>query len=423
MRPRILNYKVAATHETISTLGSIQSAVSISDFDAFLFDPDGIPGDAMAPDALQRKSDELRDLVERKGGVIICLLRPNDWRVNVGQFGMVDKYWLLQAAARDPHSLITRHIKSGSGSSINRMRSARGATSAYFQVLSKNLQFTAYLALNESQIAQSSGLTFAVNSVGHVIAAEFPLGEGLVSFVPIPRDVTGDRLGAALVQTVSAHFSRQPDLDIPEWAHAVAIPGAKEYDDKIATLSSQRENLTLEISALEAGRDEITRYRRLLFGYGKGVLEHQVRAALKLLGFEVKEPEEYTGEWDVDLIEPGTGATALGEVEGAESFVDVEKSRQLLDYIAAEAVEGRDHKGLLIGNGFRLTAPGSPERQQQFSDHALRAAQRFQFCLLPTSELLKAVCAVLESPQDDALKARIRESLIQNVGPWSFARD
>jgi hypothetical protein len=101
----------------------------------------------------------------------------------------------------------------------------------------------------------------------------------------------------------------------------------------------------------------------------------------------------------------------------------VDKYRQLLDYVEAEALEGREHKGILIGNGYRLLAPDAPERQSQFSEHAQRGAARNQFCLVPTTELFKAVCAVLESPEDQTLKANIRESLLTTTGPWAFVRD
>ena len=145
-----------------------------------------------------------------------------------------------------------------------------------------------------------------------------------------------------------------------------------------------------------------------------------VRYALRLLGFTVPEPEEYDGEWDIQVVDPATGKSALAEVEGAEGRIDVHKYRQLLDYIEAEAQEGRDHKGVLIGNGFRLLPPDAPERQDQFSDHARRGAQRNQFCLLPTTELFKALCTVLASPQDAILKSFIRGSLLTTTGPWEF---
>jgi hypothetical protein len=153
------------------------------------------------------------------------------------------------------------------------------------------------------------------------------------------------------------------------------------------------------------------------------VLEPLVRSAFKLFGFAVPEPEEYEGEWDVELRDNQSGQTALGEVEGSEGVIDVDKYRQLLDYIEAEVQEGRDHKGILIGNGYRLLALDAPERQNQFSEHARRGAVRNQFSLVSTTELFKAVCAVLESPNDQALKATIRESLLATTGPWSFVRE
>jgi hypothetical protein len=277
--------------------------------------------------------------------------------------------------------------------------------------------------LSETQIAQNSGVVFAVNSVGYAIAVEFRIGEGVVTYVPVPIDVPAERIGAAVVKVVAAHFNKHTDIDVPIWAQEIKVPGVHNYDAQIDDLSRQRERLTCEISNLETKRQEIASHTRLLFGYGKGVLEPQVRTALRMMGFTIREPEEYTGEWDIDLSDTQSGETAIGEVEGSEGPIDIDKSRQLLDYIEAEAIEGRDHKGLLIGNGFRLTSPEAPERLQQFSDHARRAAARFQYCLLPTTELFKAVCAVLESPDDGVLKAQIRGSLLSTVGAWSFARE
>jgi len=63
------------------------------------------------------------------------------------------------------------------------------------------------------------------------------------------------------------------------------------------------------------------------------------------------------------------------------------------------------------------------ERQSQFSDHALRGAKKNGFCLLPATELFKAACAVLESPEDEGLKIRVRDSILSTVGVWTFARE
>lgn len=254
------------------------------------------------------------------------------------------------------------------------------------------------------------------------IAVEFRVAEGLLSFVPAPHNVPGDRTGAAIVKTIAQHFNKPIELDAPSWASEMSVPGAALYDERIAELGNQRERLSAEISGLEDKRNELSEYLRLLFGYGKAVLEPVVRAAFRLSGFAVPEPEDYEGEWDVELVETKSGRTAIGEVEGSEGVIDVDKYRQLLDYIEAEALEGRDRKGILIGNGFRLTAPEAPERQQQFSQHVSRGAARNQFCLLPTTELFKAVCALLENPEDEGLKVRIRDSVLTTVGIWTFAQ-
>jgi hypothetical protein len=422
VKPRILNFGITATHDTIVPLTNIEAALSISDFHAFGIDPNKLAG-APTQETFLRRTRELQDLILRKGGMIVCLLRPDNLRSAVAGVGPFNRYSLLERAGSQAYRLVNAYLESGTGSSVICINSAKGPTAAYFRVLRENLQFEAFLNSTEAQVAQYSGIVFAVNSVGYPIAVEFRIGEGVISFVPVPFGVPEERIGAAIVKMVAAHFNKHTDIDVPTWTQGITVPGATAYSAGIAELSTQRERLTTEISNLEGKRDGIASYLRLLFGYGKGVLEPQVRTALRLLGFTVREPEEYTGEWDIDLTDGQSSKTAIGEVEGSEGPIDVDKSRQLLDYIGAEAIEGRDHKGLLIGNGFRLTPPEASERQQQFSDHARRAAARFQFCLLPTTELFKAVCAVLESPQDEALKMQIRESLLGTVGTWSFARE
>jgi hypothetical protein len=139
----------------------------------------------------------------------------------------------------------------------------------------------------------------------------------------------------------------------------------------------------------------------------------------------VPEPEEYAGEWDVELYESSasSNATAIAEIEGSTGVVDVDKYRQLLDYVQTEVLEGRDHKGILVGNGYRLHDLNAPERQIQFSEHAQRGAIKNGFCLVPTTELFKAVCAVLEAAEKEELKVKIRESILVTVGIWTFARE
>src|SRR6266849_6623851 len=325
MKPRILSYRVTATHETIIPLGSINDPISISDFDAFVIDPDGFYGDIPQAASFLRRQNELRDLLHKKGGVVVCILQPNNI-ITVNGLGSASKYSFLNNTANPILSFLDGVIRAGAGSTVRFTPSAGGTTSAYLQVLRENLRFAAFLETTEPAIAKHSGTIFAVNSVGHPIAVEFPIAEGLLSFVPPAHNVPGDRVGAAIARIVSRHFNdQQKEVESPLWVSEILVPGSNVYDDRIAELKKQHGEIGLEISGLEAKRDELRNRVRLLFGYGKVVLEGEVRAAMRLLGFQVKQPEEYTGEWDVDLCEPQSGKTAIGEVEGSEGVIDVDK--------------------------------------------------------------------------------------------------
>lgn len=411
MKKRILTYGISAVHDSITSLSDFADAVSLSDFDAFVFEPD-----ALTPTAWQRRQAELRELLNEKGGIAICVLRP------VNFISAYPTYSIFQGAAPAVVTLLVNSVRAGAGTSMTVRQSARGASRAFFQVLQSHLTFTAFIDGGENSIVHLQGTVFAVNSIGKVIAAEFPVSEGRISLVPVPHNVPGDRLGAAIAKMVKGHFSKEVVLDAPAWVEQVQIPGADTHTQEILRLGTERDKISERIVTLQSEQQELLNYARLLFSYGKGILEPQVRAAFRILGFVVPEPDEYNGEWDVELRDNDSKMVALGEVEGTEDIIDIDKFRQLLNYIQAEAVEGRDYKGVLIGNGFRLLPADAPERQKQFSEHVLRGAARFQFCLLATTELFKAVCAVLEASGNESLKRDIRESILRNVGTWKFQR-
>ena len=412
MKPRILTYRVNATHDLITALGQFQASGSVSDFHAFVYSPGEHSVTGVSSLDINRRQTEIRDLINKKGGIVIVLMQPQ---------AAADV--LLDLAAPQVGLLIKSLVRNGAGSQFRTISSARGVSGGYFQVLKGTLHFTAHLEASEAQITGNDGTIFAVNSVGHPIAVEFRVGEGRICILPPPNNVPADRMGAAIVKVITTHFNRTTQIDAPAWAGDITVPRANIHDEQIAELKRRSEELALQIDSLKVDRERLLGHVRLLFSYGKGMLEPAVRSALRLLGFAVPEPEEYLGEWDVEVREEQSGRTALGEVEGSEGVIDVDKYRQLLDYVEAEALEGRDHKGILIGNGFRLLAPDAPERNTQFSEHAQRGAARNHFCLLPTTELFKAVCAVLEFPEDEALKATIRESLLATTGPWAFVRE
>jgi hypothetical protein len=420
MKRQIVSFGIDATHDLITRLSHLSEARSVSDFDAFVLDPFAQMSVATNRPEFERRQREIRDLINRKSGVVICLLRP-ERMFGINGFGNVSCYALLEQAALPAVNFLKTRVRDGEGSQWKLNRVGGGVLRGYFGVIQGAFCFQAFLEASVAEVEGLAGKVFAENSVGYPLCVEFDVGPGRLCFVPVPENVPSDRLGAAIKSIVEAHFGGPTEIEVPAWANVVAVPGADANDNLIAELGIKRSGIEAQISKLEAERSDLLSYRSLLFGYGKTVLEPVVRKAFSQLGFDV--PEEWRGEWDFELTEPGSGRTAIGEIEGSDGPVDVDKYRQLLDYFQTEVLEGRVHKGILAGNGYRTKDLDAQERENQFTQHALRGAIQNGFCLLPTTELFKAICAVLRvvDKDKDNVKAKVRESILSTVGVWRFA--
>lgn len=421
MKLRALAYGIPVTHTLITPLTDLTAPVSISDYDAFVFDPNVLSGRTFPGHIYHRRTNELSQLVKVKGGLVVCYLQPSQ-PANFSLGTGASVYDLLREIIPASLQPIQQFILPGTGSQVKLLPNARGILGSYVSVLKDHLYFTASFTSNESTLSSGGGAVFAVNSVGLPIAVEFSVSTGRVCFVPVPQGVSGDRVGSALFRLIDAHFGGPAEIEKPPWVNEVTVPGANSHDDQIAQLEYKGERVAAEIAQLTQVRADLLDYRSLLYGYGTSLLEPVVRRAFRLFGFDVPEPDTYDQEWDVALTDPRNEKTAIGEVEGSGGPIDVDKYRQLLDYFQSEVLEGRIHKGILIGNGYRQLELNAPEREAQFSQHALNGARANGFCLVPTTELFKAVCTVLESSADEGLKIEIRDSILATVGVWTFLR-
>jgi len=443
MRLHLLNYGVAADHPGVVSLSRFGDSNSISDYDGLLFDPDRLEaeirplctgsnghyttldGNGVIESLLARRRREVGELLDVKGGVIVCLLRTkqSSFSLDVRKPGKTSTHWFntyefFRELKTTSGSVLPIHsISEGAGTNF-KVLSGGGPLSTYFGKLRGNLRFEAFFNLHSSSMAKPGEVeVFAVNSVEKPIAAQFRVGEGSVIFIPVPIGVSRSDFGIALVQTVKNLVSRNQDVETPQWAEEILVPGAEAHISRINELEQRIELATSELDELKRQRDAVLQFRVLLFGSGKFILEPVVREAFRRLGFDVPDPDSYAGEWDME----GTadGRSLIGEIEGAEGAVAVNKFRQLLQYVTEEVLEGKDPKGILVGNGFRAEEPQN--RGEQFSEHVLRGAAKNSFCLVPTTELFKAVCAVLSRPDDEELRSYIRETLYEKTGIWEYS--
>lgn len=156
------------------------------------------------------------------------------------------------------------------------------------------------------------------------------------------------------------------------------------------------------------------RLRALLYEKGKP-LEEALLEALRLLQFKAAQYKQAESEFDV-VFECQEGRL-LGEAEGKDTkAINVDKLRQLAmnineDLLRDDVIEPA--KGVLFGNGYRLTSPNG--REIQFTEKCISASIPSSTALLATSELFAAV-QYLSMQADDEYAKRCREALLTGVG-------
>jgi len=172
---------------------------------------------------------------------------------------------------------------------------------------------------------------------------------------------------------------------------------------------AQREKDTL-LTDLSSARS----LRPLLYETGKP-LEIAIINALEILGFEASGYRDDRSEFDV--VFRSDEGRLLGEAEGRDSKpISIDKLRQLSmnihEDLAREDISV-PAKGILFGNGFRLSTLGS--RACQFTDKCVSAAQSTNIGLVATSDLFHRARYVHDTNDAD-FAARCRAALISSVG-------
>ncbi|MFI5072823.1 MAG: hypothetical protein ACHP8A_18245 [Terriglobales bacterium] len=88
MKKRILAYGISATHQMITKLSSIDEPVSISDFDAFVFNPEYQYLEAPSLAGINRRKNEINDLLGKKGGLARISHQTSRIEDGKGRFGV-----------------------------------------------------------------------------------------------------------------------------------------------------------------------------------------------------------------------------------------------------------------------------------------------------------------------------------------------
>lgn len=202
----------------------------------------------------------------------------------------------------------------------------------------------------------------------------------------------------------------------PAWASSQCFVLGAERALRSALLEAERhvEDAQRNMEAVQSQLAAAGNVRALLYEKGKP-LESAIVEALRELGFSAAPYKDTESEFDV--VFHSNEGRLLGEAEGKDSkAINVDKLRQLAmnihEDLQREEVT-QPAKGVLFGNGFRLSLPA--ERSTQFTDKCIAAAQSSSTALVATTELFGAV-RYLADHTDEAFAASCRQAILNGVG-------
>jgi hypothetical protein len=154
--------------------------------------------------------------------------------------------------------------------------------------------------------------------------------------------------------------------------------------------------------------------RGLLYEKGKP-LEVAIVEGLKIIGFEAAPFRDSNSEFDV--VFSAVEGRLLGEAEGKDTkAVNIDKLRQLAMNIHEDLQRDevtKPAKGVLFGNGYRLTPP--LERSTQFTAKCITAATSQGTALIATSSLFRAI-QYLSGNFDEEYSRECRAAILNGVG-------
>jgi hypothetical protein len=179
----------------------------------------------------------------------------------------------------------------------------------------------------------------------------------------------------------------------PEWAENVPMPGTLEIQAEIDSKRARIEALEAEIAQHQREKQEIEKFKKLLYGDGKE-LEDIFSLCLEKLGGKVKEAK-YSEE---EFILEYKGELYLVECKGVGKSIALGHVRQLLDYIVKfEEDEGKPGKGILFGNAWK----GLPLQEREtastvsFPENVINRASAWGIALIDSMDFFHAYTAFL----------------------------
>jgi len=234
--------------------------------------------------------------------------------------------------------------------------------------------------------------TIAVNKLGHPISIEIGFSKldetGYIKqesrFILLPA--TNEEDSSDDIDTIISMNKLIDQVEAPDWVSEILIPNEVVLKDELDKAESK-------LIEKRTNYNNLIKHKRLLYDFSYS-LQNICEFTLRELGANIK-PSEVSDEF---IIEFG-GQEVLVEVKGKKKSVDKDDLGQLVVDIGQHLRKtGKSIKGLFIGNGWRDIPPQEREagNHKTFPKEIAQAAEDNNVGLLPSTELYKAYCQILE---------------------------
>lgn len=210
-------------------------------------------------------------------------------------------------------------------------------------------------------------------------------GSGRVIWLPPTTEISDTQAIDLLLRERYGIFREET---APHWVGQYRLPDEMLARKRIEELENKIAGLEEELKRIEQELEDVTRFKKLLYETGEGVLEPAVLDALREVGAVIELPED-RGKEDGRLTDP-RGRMATLEIKGRTGTLRLSDVRQINQWVADSiAYEGRKSKGILIANLNRERPPAL--RGEVFPQNCVKLAQNFDISLVTTTQLFHAL--------------------------------
>lgn len=351
---------------------------------------------------IKKLSKEVNLLME-KGGMLICLLRPKrgikwKWYKSGGGYNrsFYNNYdWI-------PIESLDRHINYGFGKR-KKLCGESGPFGRYLRM--GETYWTAYFEGIDKLNVSSRILAF--NDANKPIAVEISIDKGSIVFLPLSKH---PKVGEILLDCATHSFKKARERPPPSWMEKIKVPGENFDQKRLDALATEITKMQTEYDAALSAYEEKTRVKRLLYEKDEP-LEEEVKNAFEELGFTLVKKD------DTDWVASSGTADAILEVTGSDGSIDIDKLRQLLNYLIDDYKKHKiEKKAILVGNHFAndpIETRGEP-----FTEKVIGESKVHSMCLIPTLELFTIICRLREKKvkADD-----VRKKIFETVGIFKLS--